>query len=343
MSEVGWGLIGASTIAADHMIGAIRAQRGHAVVGVASRSAERAAQYAAEHGIDRSHGSVAALLGDPAVQAVYVSSDNELRHGQVLAAAAAGRHVLCEKPLALTVEQALDMVKECRAAGVVLGTNHHLRNAATHLRMRELVRAGAVGQPLFARISHAIRLRPQLQGWRLDRPEAGGVLFDIGVHDVDALRFILGAEPVEAVGLAQQGPLSRNGVADGVMAVLRMDNGVLAQMHAAFTVGHAGTGIEIHGPKGTLIGRDVMTQLPGGELLLRTGAGEQTIAVEHHSLYERGVAAFCAALRGEGPPAATGEDGVRSLAAAAAVAQACRTGRAVAIADPFEQDHGVAP
>ncbi|MFX5245081.1 Gfo/Idh/MocA family oxidoreductase, partial [Acinetobacter baumannii] len=79
---------------------------------------------------------------------VYVSADNELRHAQVLAAAAAGKHVLCEKPLALTVQQALDMVRACRAAGVVLGTNHHLRNAATHRRMRELVRDGAVGQPL---------------------------------------------------------------------------------------------------------------------------------------------------------------------------------------------------
>ena len=225
---------------------------------------------------------------------------------------------------------------------MVLGTNHHLRNAATHRRMRELVRDGAVGQPLFARIFHAIELPPSVQGWRLERPEAGGVILDIGVHDVDALRFILGAEPVEAVALEQQGPLSRNGVADGVMAVLRLDNGVLAQLHAAFTVAHAGTGIEIHGTSGSLIGRDVMTQRPGGEVLLRNGAGEQAIAVEHHGLYAHGVAAFCAALRGEGLPAATGEDGARSLAAAVAMAQACRTGRAVPIANPLARERGAA-
>lgn len=336
MQQTGWGLIGASSIAADHMIGAIRAQPGQAVVAVASRSAGHAARYAAEHGIPRACASVAELLADPRVQAVYVSSTNDLHAGQVLAAAAAGRHVLCEKPLALTVEHALDMVRACRAAGVVLGTNHHLRNAATHRRMRDLVRGGAVGRPLFARVFHAIGLPPQRQGWRLDSPPSGGgVIFDISVHDVDALRFILGAEPVEALAMGQQGPLSRHGLEDGVMAVLRLDNGVLAQMHAAFTVGHAGTGLEIHGTAGSLIGRGVMTQRPAGELLLRTAAGEQALAVEHHGLYERAVAAFCAAMRGEGEPAATGADGVRSLAAALAVARACRTGRAVPIADPF--------
>jgi 1,5-anhydro-D-fructose reductase (1,5-anhydro-D-mannitol-forming) len=315
------------------MIGAIRAQAGHEVVAVASRDARHVAQYAARHGIARACESVQELLADPQVRAVYISSTNEWHHGQVLAAAAAGRHVLCEKPLALTVEHAQEMVRACHAAGVVLGTNHHLRNAATHRRMREMVREGAVGQPLFARVFHAIQLPPHLRGWRLDRPQSGaGVIFDITVHDADALRFILGAEPVEAVALGQQGPLARNGLEDGVMAVLRMDNGVLAQLHAAFTVAHAGTGIEIHGTSGSLIGRDAMTQRPAGELLLRNAAGEQAIALEHHNLYEHGVAAFCAAMRGEGRPAATGEDGLRSLATAVAVAQACRMGRAVPIA-----------
>jgi 1,5-anhydro-D-fructose reductase (1,5-anhydro-D-mannitol-forming) len=335
-STTGWGLIGASTIAAEHMIGAIRAQPGHEVTAVLSSSAERGRAYAERHGIRAAHDSIEALLADPAVHAVYISTTNELHRDQVLAAAAAGKHVLCEKPLALNVNDALAMVTACRNAGVTMGTNHHLRNAATHRKIRELVQGGAIGKPLFARVFHAVYLRPQLQGWRLDKPQAGGgVILDITVHDADTLRFILGAEPVEAVGLTQTASLARGGLEDGVMAVLRFDNGVLAQLHDAFTVKHAGTGIEIHGEQGSIVGRHVMTQQPVGDLVLRTAAGEQAVPVVHTNLYERGVAAFCAAMRGDGLPAATAEDGVRSLAAAVAVAEACRSGRAVHIPTLF--------
>jgi len=106
---------------------------------------------------------------------------------------------------------------------------------------------------------------------------------------------------------------------------------LLAQLHDAFTVKHAGTGIEFHGETGSILGRNVMTQNPTGEVVLRSANGEQTIPIEHESLYARSVAAFCSAVRGTGQPAATAEDGVRSLATALAVVEACRTGRAVAI------------
>jgi 1,5-anhydro-D-fructose reductase (1,5-anhydro-D-mannitol-forming) len=336
-NTTGWGLIGASNIAGEHMIGAIRAQEGHDVVAVASSSAERAQAFAATHRIAGAYASTAALLTDPAVQAVYVSTTNELHHDQVVAAAAAGKHVLCEKPLALNVQDALSMVRACRGADVVLATNHHLRNAASHMKIRELVQAGAIGRPLFARVFHAVHLPKHLQGWRIDKPEAGGgVILDIAVHDADTLRFILGAEPIEALAMGQSTGMVSGGLEDGVMAVLRFDNGLLAQLHDAFTVKHAGTGIEIHGDEGSLIGRGVMTQQPVGEVLLRNADGEQVVHIEHHNLYARGVAAFCAAMQGTGAPSATAEDGVRSLAVARAIAESCQTRAAVRIANPFD-------
>jgi 1,5-anhydro-D-fructose reductase (1,5-anhydro-D-mannitol-forming) len=331
-NQTGWGLIGASTIAAEHMIGAIRAQPGHEVVAVASSSAQRAKDYAAKHRIAGAYDSVAALLADPAVRVVYISTTNELHREQVLAAAAAGKHVLCEKPLALNLDDAQRMVEACAEAGVVMATNHHLRNAATHRKIRELIQQGAIGRPLFARIFHAVYLPPHLQGWRIDKPAAGGgVILDITVHDADTLRFILDAEPVEAVALSQSAFLAREGLEDGVMAVLRFDNGVLAQLHDAFTTPFADTGIQVHGDKGSIIGRNVMTQQPVGEVVLRDSSGERVVEVVHENLYVRGVAQFCAALRGEGEPAATALDGVRSLAAALAVVDACRTGACVRI------------
>lgn len=329
----GWGLIGASTIAAEHMIGAIRAQPGCDVVAVHSASAERARAYAQRHAIAGAHASIDELLHNPAVQAVYISTTNELHKPQLLAAARAGKHVLCEKPLALNLADAREMHAACAAAGVLLATNHHLRNAATLRKMRELIAQGAIGRPLFARVFHAVYLPGHLQGWRLDRPDAGGgVVLDISVHDADTLRFVLGAEPVEVVGMTQSTAMASNGLEDGVMAVIRFDNGVLAQIHDAFTVRHAGTGFEVHGEAGSIIGRDVMTQQPVGEVVLRTASGEVQLPVVHENLYVRGVAAFCAALRGQGQPAASGEDGLRSLALACALLQACQSGQRVALA-----------
>ena len=334
-SSIGWGLIGASTIASEHMIGAIRAQAGHDVVAVASSNRERGRKFAAQHEIDASYDSVDALLADPRVAVVYISTTNELHRDQVLAAAKAGKHVLCEKPLALSVDDAMQMAAACKAAGVVMATNHHLRNAATHRRIRQLIRDGAIGKPLFARVFHAVYLPPHLQGWRLDKPQAGGgVILDITVHDVDTLRFLLDAEPVEAVGMTQSASLAKEGLEDGAMSVLRFDNGVLAQLHDAFTVKFGGNGIEVHGESGSIVGRNVMTQRGVGELVLRNADGEHAVAVEHENLYVRGVGTFCAAMRGEGQPAATAEDGIRSLNAALAVVQACRTGVAAQIVNP---------
>jgi 1,5-anhydro-D-fructose reductase (1,5-anhydro-D-mannitol-forming) len=328
----GWGFIGASTIAAAHMVGAVRAQAGHEVVAIASSSAERAQAFAATHRVARGHASVDALLADPAVDAVYISTTNEQHFPQALAAAAAGKHVLCEKPLALRLGEARQMVRACADAGVVLATNHHLRNAATHRKIRDLVQEGAVGKVLFARVFHAVYLPPQLQGWRIDKPEAGGgVILDIAVHDADTLRFVLGAEPIDVVGMAQTASMAREGLEDGVMAVIRFEGGLLAQIHDAFTTRHAGNGIEIHGEGGSIVGRGVMTQRADGEVWLRDAEGERLVPVVHTNLYERGVAAFCAAMRGEGAPAATGLDGVRSLATALAIAEACRSGTRVAV------------
>ncbi len=335
-NTTGWGLIGASNIASQHMIDAIRAQSGHEVVAVMSSSAQRAQDFAEKHRVAGVYSELSALLADPAVQVVYVSTTNELHHGQVLAAAAAGKQILCEKPLALDVSDALAMVNACRDAGVLLATNHHLRNAASHRKIRELVQSGAIGKPLFARVFHAVYLPPHLQGWRIDKPQAGGgVILDIAVHDADTLRFILGAEPIEVIGMGQATEMVSGGLEDGVMAVLRFDNGVLAQIHDAFTVQYAGTGIEIHGDAGSIIGKGVMTQSPVGEVLLRNASGEQVIPIDHSNLYVRGVAAFCAALKGEGTPAASAEDGVRSLAVAQAIAESCKSHTAVRIPNPF--------
>lgn len=326
-----WGLIGASTIAKEWVIGAIRATGGE-IVSVMSTDSARGRAYADAQGIAKSVTTLADLVNDPEIAAVYISTTNELHRDQALAAARAGKHILCEKPLAMSLGDARGMVKAAKDAGVVMATNHHLRNAATHGAMRAAIKAGRIGKPLAARVFHAVYLPPHLQGWRLDKPEAGGgVILDITVHDADTLRFVLDANPVEAIAFSQAGGMGKAGLEDAAMGVLRFENGVIAQFHDGFTTKYAETGLEVHGTEGSLIGRNVMSQRAAGTVTLRDANGEQELPLDHRNLYETALAAFHAAIAGKGQPSATGEDGVWSLAAGLAVVEAARMGRTVSI------------
>jgi 1,5-anhydro-D-fructose reductase (1,5-anhydro-D-mannitol-forming) len=327
-----WGLIGASTIASEHMIGAMRANGGD-VVAVLSSDASRGQRYAETHGIPRSTTDLAALAEAPDIDAVYISTTNELHRDQVFAAAAAGKHVMCEKPLALTLADAQAMVAECNRHGVVMGTNHHLRNAATHRAMRNAILEGRIGKPLFARVFHAVYLPPHLQGWRIRTPGAGGgVILDITVHDADTLRFVLGDEPESVTAMVSCAGMGEAGLEDGVMGVVRFAGGVLAQFHDAFTTRYATTGFEVHGEEGSLVATDCMTQQPKGEVALRTAAGAVPLSLSHEGLYARSIRLFQSATAGAGAPAATGEDGVRSLALALATIEAAKAGRETSVA-----------
>ena len=177
-----WALVGASDIAATRVLPAIRAVGGDAVV-VRSGNAGHARAYADQHQIKDAVTDLAAALDRADVDAVYVSSVNQSHREQVVAAAAAGKHVLAEKPLALSVADAQAMVDACHAAGVVMATNHHLPASPVHRAIKQAVAAGRVGQVRAIRVHHAVQLPERLAGWRVQDPEGGGVVLDVTVHD----------------------------------------------------------------------------------------------------------------------------------------------------------------
>ncbi|RWK63807.1 Gfo/Idh/MocA family oxidoreductase [Mesorhizobium sp.] len=330
---VKWGLIGASTIARQFVINAIRAQPNSEITAVMSSSTERATSYARENGIPLAVSTLNELLGSD-IDAVYISTTNELHLEQALAAIRAGKHVLCEKPLALTSADARKMVAAAKTAGIVLGTNHHLRNAGSHRAMREAIAGGRIGKPIAARVFHSVYLPENLQGWRITRPEAGGgVVLDITVHDADTLRFVLDDDPLEVSAFTQAAGMAAGGLEDGAMCIWRFKSGIIAQSHEGFTTKFAGTGFEVHGSEGSLIAKDVMTQKPIGSVLLRTAKGEEELSFDREDLYVRSLRQLHAAIRGEGQPSATGEDGVWSLTSAEAALQSAKSGKSAAI-DP---------
>lgn len=320
-----WGLIGASSIAENHVIGAMR-ELGGDIRLVASSNPERAAAFARANHIPRATTDIGAAVSDAGIDAVYISSTNEKHFAQAMAAIAAGKHVLCEKPLAMTLAEAVEMVRAAEGAGVTFATNHHLRCSGSHRTIRDLIAAGRIGRVLSLRLFHAVHLPDSLRGWRITDPGAGGgVIPDITVHDADVARFLLGEEPQTVVAQMCASGLGQ-GVEDSAMSVWTMPSGAMVMSHESFTHPFAGSGLEVHGTEGSIFATGVMTQQPVGEIALVTAAGRVAVPFSDHNLYVQGVSEFVAATAGNGRSAANGWDGVASLAVALAVREAARTG-----------------
>ncbi len=326
-----WGLIGASNIAKQFMINAINSQQGSKVAAVLSGDATRGRAFADDYGIEWATTDIDELLDDQTIEGVYISTTNEKHYPQAMKAIAAGKHVMCEKPLAMNIEHACQMVSAAARANVVFATNHHLRNAGSHLKIKELIDQGRVGDVQAIRIGHAVYLPSNLHGWRINNPQVGGgSILDQVVHDADTIRFHLQEDPQEIVAIERSESLGKD-VEDSVMSVWQMPSGILVHTHAGYTVKHAGTSYEVHGTEGSIFARGVMTQQPVGEIHLHRENQTEVQEFSNHDLYIRSMRLFMDAVNNGGSPAATGVDGIKSLAVALAVKEAATTGHRVKV------------
>ena len=217
-------MLGAAGIADDELLPAIRAAAGAKVLAIASRDPARARALARKHGVPRVHETYEALLGDPDVDAVYLPLTNDRHRPWTLRALAAGKHVLCEKPLALTAAEGEEMAAAARAAGRLLMEAFMYR---FHPRIRALVESMAGRELRHVHAAFGFTLRDPAN-YRL-RPElGGGALYDVGCYCVDVTRWLLG-EPDTVCAL-------RHG--DGVdmtsSALLHFRSGASASLFASF-------------------------------------------------------------------------------------------------------------
>jgi xylose dehydrogenase (NAD/NADP) len=266
-----WGLLGTARIN-RRVIPALRASPANRLVAVASRDPARAAEYATEWGIERAHGSYEALVADPEVDVVYVPLPNHLHAEWTVRAARAGKHVLCEKPLALTVQEVDAVATAARESGVVVTEGFVYRHHPQTLEVKELVDGGAVGRVQLVRGTFRFTLdRPNDIRFR---PEwGGGCLWDVGCYPLSFTRFVLGEEPVEAAGTQVLGP---SGVDEAFAGQLRFPRGVLAQVDAGFR-SDPRTALEIAGTEGTILVRQPWRP-EGLPILLSRGGETEEIA-----------------------------------------------------------------
>lgn len=317
-----WGILGAARINRN-IIPAIRAAEGHTLEAIASRDAAKAAAYAAEWSIPRAFGSYEALIEDPDIDAVYIPLPNHLHAPWTVRAAEAGKHVLCEKPLALTVPEVDRIAATAAAANVHVAEAFMYRHHAQTHAVRELVAGGAIGTLRFVRGCFSFTLdRPG--DVRFDPAKGGGALWDIGCYPVSYARTIAGAEPECVQATTVTGP---TGVDMSVAAVLRFPGNVLALVDASF-ISPFRTEIEVVGSAGTI--RVAHPFKPGERetLLLQRDSEVLEHAVEAPPLYVAEFEDFGRAVRGA-PPVVTLADSRRNTIALMAILDAARTGETV--------------
>jgi predicted dehydrogenase len=224
-----WGILGCARISRRGLIPGIRAAETGTLIALASRDLTQARAWAREFKIPIYTGKYEELLADSNIDAVYIPLPNELHRPWVIAAADAGKHVLCEKPLALEANEARQMVEHCRSRNVLLMEAFMWRHQPRSLELRQHVAKGAIGELRLVRSSFSF---PIEEGdWRLDPTRGGGSLWDVGCYGLNAARFYTGAEPESVRAEAHFGP---TGVDLTLAASLRFAGGVLASIDCSF-------------------------------------------------------------------------------------------------------------
>jgi predicted dehydrogenase len=297
------------------------------LLAVASRDRSRSQAAARQWSIPRAYGSYEELLADAEVDVVYIPLPNSLHFDWTIAAVRAGKHVLCEKPLALDVESVDRMSAEANAAGRVVSEAFMYRHHAQTLKVKALIADGAVG---------SVRLVKGAFTFSLDRegdirlcPElGGGSLWDIGCYPVSYARAILGEEPVEAFGWDVRG---NTGIDESFAGQLRFPGGALAQFDCGFRSPYR-TAIEIVGSEGTLFVPRPFKPGIDETIQLARGGEAETIAVRSEELYAGEIEDIADAVLIGKPQRVSLADSRGNCATLVALLRSAREGRPVSLA-----------
>src|SRR5260370_3424670 len=281
----GWGIVSTGKHPDVKIAPAMAAADGGELVGVYSRDQHRAEAFAQKHHARVAYSQLGDLLKDSRVDGIFVASPNALHADHVVQAAEAGKHVLCEKPMATTIADAVRMLKACRRAGVARGVACHWRQHPAHTRARELVAAGTLGRIVLAQAQWAFGVRgrdgspprtPLTQWW--DTPELIGgasTMMGTGVHSVDLLRFVLGAE-VDEITAVTDGQTAARPLEQLACLTLRFGNGTLGQVVASRLLPDSRTDFRVYGITGLIAGHHSMREARTGRFEITSDTINET-------------------------------------------------------------------
>ena len=247
--SLAWGIIGTGNIARAFARGLAHSKTGR-LLAVGSRSPASAEKFGEQFAPPKRHGSYEDLLADPEVQAVYIATPHPMHAEWAIKAAEAGKHILCEKPLAINHPEAMAVVEAAEENDVFLMEAFMYRCHPQWKRLLEIIKAGTIGEVRMLQSAFAFNMGLQLDNLRLSNPLAGGGLMDVGCYCVSFCRLVAGEEPVACHAVARIGKQSR--VDEFATGVLQFPSGAVA----AFACGtQCGTpsAANVYGSKGSIV------------------------------------------------------------------------------------------
>lgn len=324
---VRWGILGCAGIARSAFIPALRQSRRGVLAAIASRDFDRAKSWAAEFQAGKAYESYEALLSDPDIDAVYVPLPNSLHGPWVERAAAAGKHVFCEKPLATTAAEAARMVAACESANVLLVEAFVYRYHAQTEQLMALLAEGRIGEVRAVRTHFHFALPPERRvgNVRFSQELAGGALMDVGCYCISFIRMVLG-EPIAVSATAIH--TGSYGVDTTIAAHMRFANDRLADFTASMEMA-GGVGATIYGTQGEIrLNQPFHPRGEGAHILVRTGGTETVIrtGTDQHP-FVPAIEHFHACLLDGTPPKLPASEWVANMAALDGV-RAAAAGRA---------------
>src|SRR3990170_3235257 len=274
-----WGLLSTAQINRA-LIPPLRASERNELFAVASRSMQQAKSYAREWDIPRAHGSYEALLADPEVDVIYNPLPNHLHAEWTIKALHAGKHVLCEKPLVLSVQEVDDIAQAAKETGNIVAEAFMYRHHPKTLKVKEIVDSGELGDLQIIRGLFAATFNLK-DNYRMVKEMGGGSLWDVGCYPVSYTRLIVGKKPREVFGWQVEGP---TGIDETFMGQMRFESGVLAQFVCGFASPFR-TSMEIIGSKGTLSVPVPFHPGASDKIHLQVGDDAETIEIPYQELY----------------------------------------------------------
>ncbi|HLO16341.1 MAG TPA: Gfo/Idh/MocA family oxidoreductase [Anaerolineales bacterium] len=320
-----WGLLSTAQINRA-LIPPLRVSKRNRVTAVASRTQESADKYARKWKVSRAYGSYEALLADPEIDVIYNSLPNHLHAEWTIKAIEAGKHVLCEKPLALSVEEVDAMVSAARKHGRVVAEAFMYRHHPQTLKVQESVKNGSLGTLKLIRGSFTYVLS-QEGNVRLDPVKGGGSIWDVGCYPISYARSVIEGNPLEVSGWQVIGP---TGIDDTFVGQMRFENDVFAQFDSSFvTPSHSF--MEIVGSEGTLnIPRPFKPGIDE-KIYLTRGDKTETIKIKGQELYIGEVEDMADAILFEKEPRISLEDSRANVAVISALLESASSGKSVFI------------
>lgn len=305
-TQIRWGIMGCARIARMQVIPAILRMDNAKLQAIASRDASKLAEFGAQFGDFTPHGSYAALIADPAVDAIYIPLPNSMHCEWAIQAMRNGKHVLCEKPLAMNSAEAAQMILAAKESGVLLMEAFMYRYTDHARQIKRILESGVLGQ--IRSINSTFRFLLDRENTIKENPTlGGGALYDVGCYPLNLIGMVTGAIPVSSVVECRK----HNGVDINLSALLRYENGLIASLHCGFDA-FGSMHSEIVGTCGTLTSTDTFLDT-AGELFLQTQNGREVIPIAASDRYGEEIRDFSAAILEKRSPLLPLDESLRNM------------------------------